>query len=227
MVQHVTGVAMIINAVGCPYSGLDILSMLVRNFGIRSRDNDYGINYDRRIVYSRIPYDCSQVPEWVIKWIDENERQGLNDYIKIDEHFLHNSWIRSCLMYELSQKYKDLNFIIMLRNPKYVIQDWYTTIGTTGPEVTINNYRKTVLRLFHFIWEQFDLMEKKPVVMEYKKFVYGEYTKDIFDMFKISHDIENYHKAQDILNKNKLKSYGEYHGDISNIMFFYNKLIGK
>jgi len=215
---------MIINAVGCPYSGLEIMSEFAKVFGIRFRENDYGMGYERRVVQRKIPYDCNEFPEWVNKWISETENQGLNDYMKLDGHFIHVSWIRSLMMYALSKTYPEVQFLIILRNPEDIIGAWFNIIGTTGPEVTIRSYVQTVLNIYHFLWEQADLMEKKPIVMDYDKFIQGEYIKEIFNMFDIENSLENYHTAQSVIQKNRLKNYTSEKIDVDQIKYFEHKL---
>ena len=209
---------MIINAVGCPHSGTDILRSLLAGAGVRTRLG--GLVLDRRLVDRRIPYDCYNFPEWVTKWIDESEMSGENDYMHREKEFFHDTWERFSIMYALEQRYPKLRFLIILRDPREVIGDWFNIQGTTGPEVTIDTYRDTVLRIYHFMWEQVDLMKNKPIIMDYDL---SHYLQLIFEMFKIENSLENIHKAQGFLKGSYTKT-EMYEGDISEILFYQNKI---
>ena len=215
---------MIINAVGPPFSGVNIFKILLDNFGIRTRDNGPDLIHDRRLVDRRIPYDCNKTPKWIMDWILKYEMNGLNDYMKVDEHFFHDEWGRVCAMHALSQKYPNLDFLIMLRDPKKIIGQWFSVKGSTGPEITIETYRATVERIYEFIIEQIKYMDKKPIIMDYEKFKKGDYIKHIFKYFGIIDSLENVHKAQAIILNNKMKSCLEYQGNVENIKFSESEL---
>ena len=210
---------MIINAVGCPHSGTEILRSLLAGASIRTRLSNFV--FDRRLVDRRIPYDCYDFPEWVTNWIDESEMNGYNDYMYREKDFFHDSWERFSIMYALEQKYPKVRFLVLLRDPRAVIGHWFK--GTTGPEVTIDTYRDTVLRIYHFMWEQIDLMKNKPVVIDYDLFIKGHYLQLFFGIFKIENSLENIHKAQGFL-KGSYKKTEMYEGDVSEILFYQNKI---
>lgn len=215
---------MIINAVGCPYSGTGVLAILLDAFGIRTRNTGPDLIHDRRIVSRRIPYDCNEIPKWISDWIMKYEMNGFNDYISIDKPFFHDEWGRICAMYALSKKYKNLDFLIMLKNPRKIIGQWSCMEGTTGLEVTIETYKLVVQKIYEFMFEQADLMDKKPIVFDYKKFEKGEYLQYIFDCFEIEKSMNNIHKGQAVILNNRMKKCEEYQGDISGIKFFENKM---
>ena len=48
------------------------------------------------------------------------------------------------------------------------------------------------------MWEQVDLMENKPIIMDYDL---SHYLQIIFEMFKIENSLENIHKAQAFLKR--------------------------
>lgn len=216
---------MIINGVGCPYSGTGTLKELVAAAGIRARSGGPDIVFDRRLINRRIPYDCYDFPAWVERWIDEFDRNGYNDYIHLDEHFYHDAWERFSVMYALNKKYdQKLKFLIILRDPREVIGHWFHIMGSSGPEVTADSYRNSVLKITEFLYEQADLMDDKPIVWDYAAFMRGEHLKQIFDWFQIDTSLENLHKAQGHLRVSRVRT-DLYDGDVSDILFYQDKLM--
>jgi len=215
---------MIINAVGCPYSGTGILKIMLEQFGIRTRNGISDLIHERRLVDRRTPYDCYEIPDWISQWIEKFEMAGLNDYMKLGGNFYHDSWGRACAMRVLEEKYQDVRFLIMIRDPRRIIGDWYHTEVKSGPEITMDTYGRTVFKLYSFMWEQADLMKQKPIVMDYELFLGGQYIRFIFDTFKIENSLENIHKAQKIINENKLTKFDAYDGNVHDIVFFQDKL---
>lgn len=215
---------MIINGVGCPYSGTGILKELIAAAGIRTRAGGPDLVLDRRLIDRRIPYNCYKFPQWVTEWVQEFDLNGYNDYIHLDKHFYHDSWERFAVMLALSMRYgKKLKFLVILRDPREVIGKWFNTLGSSGPEITIETYRNTVLRITEFIYEQSDLMENRPIVWDYDSFISGKYVQDIFDMYGIEKSLENIEKAQGYLRASRAKV-KLYEGDVSDILFYQNKL---
>lgn len=215
---------MIINAVGCPHSGMSVLYDIIKSTGVRVRGAGPDIVFDRRLIDRRIPYDLTaKIPDWVLKWIDEFDINGYNDYIKLGGNFFHDSWGRFCAMVALEERYPNIRFLIMLRDPRKIIGKWFAVNGSTGPEITIDTYKRTVERIYSFILDQVRYLKNKPIIMEYELFIGGKYTKQIFDMFDIEHSLENYHSVQGYL-----KSAGftakDYTGNVSDIINCQNEL---
>lgn len=215
---------MIINGVGCPYSGTGVLRELLMAAGLRTRAGGPDLTLDRRLIDRRIPYDCYKFPGWVSKWIDEFDLNGYNDYVHLDKEFYHDAWERFSIMYALSQKYENLRFLIIQRNPREVIGKWFAIAGSSGPEVTADSYRNTILKITEFLYEQADCMEDKPIVWDYEKFMSGEYVQDIFDMYGIEKSLENIEKAQGHLRASRVRT-KSYEGDVSDILFYQKKLM--
>lgn len=142
-------------------------------------------------------------------------RKDIMKYVHIKGDSLwtfESNWALSFFMHSI-QKYMDssIRFLVMTRNPvdscNSMLQYWSRKLRSDG--YTIDDCARKYDEVYtSIVWQALN-MQPKPRWMAFEKFIDGEYTEKLFEMFDIPKTDGNFEKAATQLEK-KVNTAGEY-----------------
>lgn len=123
----------------------------------------------------------------------------------------------SFFMYSLSKKFPEIEWLLMMRDPKETCNSFKKLCNDTRKNQPdgiekynkIENWVNCYTEIYLTIIRQVQLMDKKPKWLDFKKYTEGKYVKQLFELFDIPYTLENRMKAQYQLKK-KINHCGEY-----------------
>jgi hypothetical protein len=205
---------MIVDYIGYPRSATKAVLMFSSEVGIPCRmRKDHTPTRAQRIC-QLLPYDLDNFPGWVEDWLEYSELKNSNvtDYIKPDKHFINIAWSRSLVVYPMECKYPDLRFIIIHRNLIDAASSWFSIekkYDGAIPNRGSKEYVEAHTLIYSFLIEQIKRMKRKPILFLFDKYIAGEYTDLLFELFGVPQTSANFEVAEKMLSR-KINNKGSY-----------------
>jgi hypothetical protein len=141
-----------------------------------------------------------------------------------DDHFFVSTWAAGEGMYQISKKFPDIEWFIVIRDISDVCNSLRRFVNKKDgmSQIDVDYWAWLYLLKYHFYLKQAKEMETTPYLIKFDRMVKGEYDKFFLTLFGLDYDKE---KSNSIWN-HKFNSLGDYNVDQVDplIMQNYKKL---